>query len=83
MGKGPMFRDGNAARHDARNATPLWYEECAEVDVRVLRIQLAMGDGGEMTYEARMLLRELRGEVQRGKEMRTRRIEERSEYLFS
>lgn len=77
MAKGPTFRQANAQRHMTRVATPLWYEECAAVDIRVLRLQMALEEPGKLTYQARILLKEMRSEVSKVKEHRARGIERR------
>jgi hypothetical protein len=75
MPKGPTFRNTNAARHADRMRPHLWYEECAEVDPRLLRIQVALEEEGFLTYETRIDLREMVAVIQRKKERRARLIE--------
>lgn len=77
MGKGPKFVEGNAARHE-RRTTPLWYEECAAVDVEALRVKLSVDyvrHNGGLSYEDRQALKAKISAIQRPKDKRERRAE--------
>lgn len=78
MPKGPLFRQANADRHDAR--VKPWYVECSEVDVERLRIRMSIDfirARGGLTYEERQILRARIAAIQIPKERKTRRLEQR------
>lgn len=80
MPKGPRFVEGNAARHQSRNLT--WWEQCATVDVEALRVHLSVEyvrHNGGLSHEDRKLLKAKIAAIQRPKEKRERRLDQRRE----
>jgi hypothetical protein len=78
LSKGPKFVNANAARHRERTDAPLWYEECAAVDVEALRVKLSVDYvryNGGLSYEDRRILKARISAIQRPKDKRERRAE--------
>jgi uncharacterized membrane protein len=77
MAKGPKFRNSNAQRHRERTDNPLWREQCAEVDVEKLRVQMSIeyvrAKGG-LTYEEKQALRARVSDIQKAKHRREARL---------